>query len=193
MARHPETDAIIGLLAKLQLADITLRIRPEPVPLPETSVKALLSLLQGDWIQHVHGYFQNHRPQSPYAKLDDEYKVQDLVFCLASSLVPDLHYENPQAKSTGAITSTRVDFTSKSLSTFLEVKLATSTHKAKQVEKEISEDIVKYGKQTGFSLLIFYVYCHNYSLPNAKQFEKGLSGKHNIAGHAFETVCIVKP
>jgi hypothetical protein len=159
----------------------------------EDSLTRLLRLLRGDWIQSVVGYFSNHRPSIPYSRLDTEYKVQDLIYCLAASLFSDLQFENPQQKNTGAITSTRVDFSSAGTQLFLEAKLASSRHGAKQVENEISEDIVKYGRQKVFKTLVFFIYCHNYTFPNSREFEQGFTGRKVIDGHQFDTYCIVKP
>jgi hypothetical protein len=112
---------------------------------------------------------------------------------LVSSIVPDLQFENPQSKNLGAVTYTRVDFSSKQTKLYLEVKHATSRHRARQIEKEISEDIVKYGRQQDFSTLIFFVYCVDYTFPNPRQFEQGFTGKKSIDDHEFNTFCIVKP
>jgi hypothetical protein len=197
MARHLETQAVI--IALEALGEIQRlcggageRVEAEPVRQAEP-VETLLSLLRGEWILSVQGYFVNHRPSFPYARLDDEYKVQDLVYCVASTVIPDLHYENPQRKTRGALTSTRVDFSSQSARMLLEVKLATGKHQAKAVESEISEDIVKYGKQASLDTLVFFVFCHDYVSPNAREFEAGFTGTHQIGQHAFRTICVVKP
>jgi hypothetical protein len=156
-------------------------------------ISRLLALLNSDWIQNVIGYYCDHRPDFPYTRIDDEYKVQDLIYCLVSSVVPDLQFENPQPKSIGAITYTRVDFSSEKLQLFLETKFVSSKSDAKTAENGMSEDIFKYGRKGSFNTLIFYVYCDNYALPNPREFERGLTGKKTIDGNEFQTYCIVKP
>ena len=200
MAKNLETEAILRVLDEVREIQRIARVGARPRLLPtqplqkiEGSVERLLELLSGDWLISVVGYFVNHRLASPYARLDTEYKVQDLVHCLALSQIPYLHYEDPQKKNVGALTSTRVDFSSVRTQLFIEVKLATSNHTAKRVEAEISEDIVKYGRQRTFSTLIFFVYCHEYSLPSPREFERGFTESHTIGGHQFRTYCIVKP
>jgi hypothetical protein len=196
MSRHLETEAVMQALAQIRqiqgMAHPAKSIEAQSTH-QDGALEQLLSLLSGDWILSVQGYFLNHRPNSPYAQLDDEYKIQDLVYCLVSSIIPDLHYENPQEKTRGALASTRVDFSSESTGIFLEVKLATSKHQAKKVESEISEDIVKYGKHRPFDTLVFLVFCHNYAFPNAREFEAGFTGDQQIGGHRFQTFCVVKP
>lgn len=155
-------------------------------------IHAVISLLKSDWIYNVLGYFKNHRSLLPYSEIDDEYKVQDLIFMQLSNVIPDLHYENPQNKTTGSITSTRLDFSSESFNLNIEIKHASSKHKAKKVESEIAEDIVKYGKLKKHKIIIFFIYSYNYQFPNAKGFESGNSGKQTINGFEFETLCIVK-
>jgi hypothetical protein len=187
MAEHPETEAVRQFLVKVrEIPGIALIAY-------EGSIEKLLSLLRGDWLVSVVGYFMNHRPNSPYAQLDDEYKVQDLVYCLALSEIPDLQYEDPQQKNVGALASTRVDFSSAKTQAFIEVKIACNSHGMKKVEAEIHEDIVKYGRQRTFSTLIFFVYCYQYTPPNPREFERGLTGQKVIDGHQFQTHCIVKP
>ena len=154
-------------------------------------ISEVLSVLRSNCLNDVKGYFENHRKKSIYTKLDDEYKVQDLLFCNLKSYIPDLHYENPQPKPTGGLTSTRIDFTSKSLELLLEVKFVNSASKAKNIEAEMSEDIVKYGKSCDFSSLIFFIHCNGYSLPNKIGFEKGFTGTHKIHDNNFDTICIV--
>ena len=193
MPTFQETEAVLRTLSKIRKIEGSLiEELAQPVTV-EDPLESLIKALKSDWILSVQGYFINHRPSSPYAQLDDEYKVQDLIFCLASSLVPDLHFENPRQKTTGALTSTRVDFSSQSRKMLLEVKLATDTHRAKKIESEMSEDIVKYGKRKLFDTLIFFIFCHKYTFPNRSQFETGFTGVQEIDGHRFQIICIVKP
>jgi hypothetical protein len=160
-------------------------------PLKQEGIDAVISVLESGLLNNLNGYFQNHRSTSPYAILDNEYKVQDLLFCLLHPLIPDLHYEDPKSKTTGSLSHVRIDFTSKSLNFYLEVKHIDSKEKARTAEAEISEDITKYGKTSNFGLLIFFVYSYGYNLPNKRQFEEGFSGPHKIMGHSFKTICIV--
>jgi len=196
MALHPETKVVTKALEAIRevqrLGGGIEKVEAELVGQAEP-VDRLLSLLRGEWMLSVQGYFVNHRPDSAYARLDEEYKIQDLVYCLASTVVPDLHYENPQEKTRGALTSTRVDFSSRTAGIFLEVKLASGKHQAKKVESEISEDIVKYGRNRSFGTLVFFVFCHDYAFPNAREFELGLTGAKVIGEHRFQTFCVVKP
>jgi hypothetical protein len=203
----PETETIQRLLAEFKkIQDLlpTTDSAPDTIIKPliitsnidensTTETERLLRLLKSDWLASVTGYFINHRSNSPYAKIDDEYKVQDLIYCLASSIVSDLQFEDPQQKNIGALAHTRVDFLSAKNQLFLEIKLANSSHSAKSVESELSEDIVKYGKQRIFNTLIFFVYCNEYSFPNPREFERGNTGSQSIQGHHFQTYCIVKP
>lgn len=159
--------------------------------LPIVSIDSVVSLLASNLIGDMAGYFQNHRPDSPYAILDDEYKVQDLVYCLLRPAVPDLQYENPQSKPRGSLTSTRVDFTSEKTNMFLEIKHVSSTTKAKKIESEISEDITKYGRSRRFAYFVIFVYCYNYAFPNKLEFEKGFTDIVSLGKNDFETICIV--
>jgi len=189
MKNNPETKEVRRLITELQkiqqlaLDSDSIIISKSQVPQQVVqqdiqkeidTVEKLIKLLRSDWFMSVVGYFKNHRTSSPYANITDEYQVQDLIYCLALSLIPDLQYEDPQYKNTGALTSTRIDFYSVEQKLFLEIKFANSTHTAKKVEAEISEDIVKYGKQLTFSTLIFFIYCADgYTFPNPREFEKG--------------------
>jgi hypothetical protein len=169
-------------------AEIRRQIKKETI---EFSVENVVSILESGLMNDIIGYFQNHRQGSYYAEIDNEYKVQDLVFCLLFQHISDLHFENPAPKPKGGLTHVIVDFSSNKLELLIEVKHISSKSKAKEVEREISEDIVKYGKSRKFKSLIFFVYCHNYKLPNKRQFEAGFSGNQSIQSTNFETVCIV--
>jgi len=196
MAKFEETKSIIeklddfkslGLIKSKEKTDLnSLNI------LNTKDTKEVISLLKSDWIYNVIGYFKNHRSLLPYSEINDEYKVQDLIFMQLSSVITDLHYENPQNKTVGSLTSTRLDFSSELLNLNIETKHANSKHVAKKIESEISEDIVKYGKLQKHKFIIFFIYSYNYHFPNAKEFEKGNTGKHSINGFEFETFCIIK-
>ena len=86
-----------------------------------------------------------------------------------------------------------MDLVSKGQGLIIEAKFASSKHSAKDIESEISEDIVKYGKLPDFNTIIFFIYCGNYTFPNQKEFELGFTDRHEIAGHKFRTYCIIKP
>ena len=192
MPAHSETEYVLKAL------DLFRDVGSTPKPLASDisekhPIDAVLKLLKGHWFQSVVGYFVNHRAKSPFANIDDEYKVQDLLYCLLLTVLSDLQYEDPSGKPKGSLTSTRMDLVSKSQQLIIEAKFASSKHSATDIESEISEDIVKYGKLQNFSTIIFFIYCSNYTFPNQTEFELGFSDRHEIAGHRFRTYCIIKP
>jgi len=192
MPNHSETELILTVL--LSFRDFASTPKPLAGDISEKHpIDAVLTLLRGHLFQSVVGYFVNHRPSSSYAHIDDEYKVQDLLYCLLITALDDLQYEDPAGKSKGALTSTRLDLVSKQQDLIIEAKYASSKHLAKDIESEISEDIVKYGKLSHFNTMIFFIYCSDYTFPNQKEFELGFTDRHEIAGHKFQTYCIIKP
>jgi hypothetical protein len=209
MKNNPETKEVRRILGELQKiqqvaldSDLIIiskkqashQMVREDIQQETTPVDRLIKLLRSDWFHSIRGYFRNHRSNSPYARIEDEYHVQDLIYCLALSIIPDLQYEDPQYKNIGALSSTRIDFYSLQEKLFLEVKFANNSHTARKVEAEISEDIVKYGRQDRFSTLIFFIYCaDDFAFPSPREFERGFTSSHTIAGHSFYSYCIVKP
>ena len=190
---NSETKIVLEVLHKVTsiLSDLQVRQSVSVTTASRASVGAVLDVLRSDFLHDIHGYFQNHRPTSAYANIDNEYKVQDLCYCLLRPLLSDLQYENPQRKPTGALTFAQVDFSSDHLKMLLEVKFVDSKEKAKRVEGEISEDITKYGRSRTFDYLIFYIHCSGYSYPNKSEFERGFSDRYSIEKNTFETICIV--
>ncbi|MBK9925417.1 MAG: hypothetical protein IPP66_09005 [Anaerolineales bacterium] len=209
MKNNPETIEVRRIISELhkiqQLAldsnliiisrdKVSPQVVTQQIQQETNAVEKLIKALSSDWFLSVKGYFANHRQNSSYAKIIDEYQVQDLVYCLAVSMMPDLQYEDPQQKNIGALTSTRIDFYSLQHKLYLEIKFANNNHQAKKVEAEISEDVFKYGKQTIFDTLIFFIYCaEDYNFPSPREFERGNTGIQNIMGHQFSICCIVKP
>jgi len=192
MPNYSETELVLKALDSFR--DVAKTPKPLASELSDKHpIDAVLKLLRGHWFQSVVGYFVNHRPSSSYARIDDEYKVQDLLYCLLLTALDDLQYEDPAGKSKGALTSTRSDLVSKRQGLIIEAKFASSKHSAKYIESEISEDIVKYGKLPDFNTFIFFIYCSDYTFPNQKEFELGFTDRHEIGGHKFRTYCIVKP
>lgn len=154
-------------------------------------IEVVLNVLKQGFVRDLAGYFQNHRSSSQYASIDNEYKVQDLIYCMLRPIVKDLQFENPQSKAKGALSSVRVDFSSKNMATLLEIKYVDSVSKARTVETEISEDIVKYGRSRKFNVLIFFIYCNGYAYPSKSEFEIGLTSEQNINKNKFHTFCII--
>ena len=192
MPNHPETEIVLRALDTFR--DLASVPKPLASDLSDKHpIDAVLKLLHGNWFQSIVGYFVNHRSSNPYAHIDDEYKVQDLLYCLLLTVLNDLQYEDPAGKSKGALTSTRSDLVSKRQALIIEAKFASSKHSAKEIESEISEDIVKYGKLTNFNKIIFFIYCSDYTFPNQNEFELGFTDRHEISGHKFRTYCIIKP
>ena len=191
VGKHVETELIIDKLNLLKRDGLLPSKKIERVK--EGALLKILGLVSGDSFQDIIGYFANHRPNSEFASIDNEYKVQDILYCLLKPIVPDLQYEDPQPKNPGALSHTRVDLISKGEKIFIEAKYADSKHGAKKIEAEISEDIVKYGKSGAFKYLIFFIYCSNYSFPNAVDFANGFTGLVRIKDFDVETYCIIKP
>ncbi len=194
--RFKETEIVTAKLKAFKVIGQTSVTKPqstrEHAPDGVDKVSLIIEALKSDWITRVAGYFMNHRDTSEYSILDSESKIQDLIYLQLINHIPDLHYEDPQSKTKGSISSTRIDFSSKTLNLGIEVKHAKGKHNAKQIESEISEDIVKYGKSRKFDLIIFFIYCYNYNFPNIDQFEKGFSDKQTINGFTYKTMCIIK-
>lgn len=156
-------------------------------------ISQVIEILRSDWINKVIGYFVNHREDSEYNILDSEYKIQDLVYISLSSILPDIQFENPQSKNLGALTYTIIDFSSSKESLFIEIKHANDKHKAKKIEKEISEDIIKYGESDSISTLIFFIYCYNYQFTDPKGFEFRFTGTFKVKDRSINVFCIIKP
>ena len=94
MANHSETELVLKVLDSLR--DVASTPKPLTSDISEKHpIDAVLKLLRGHWFQSVIGYFVNHRPSSSYAHVDDEYKVQDLLYWLLLTAVDDLQYEDP--------------------------------------------------------------------------------------------------
>lgn len=192
MSKHSETDLILNILNCFR--DVSSAPKPLASDISDKHpIDAVLNLLRGHWFQSVVGYFINHRSSSQYANIDNEYMVQDLLYCLLLTILSDLQYEDPSGKPKGALSSTRMDLVSKKQGLIIEAKFASSKHLAKDIESEISEDIVKYGKLQNFNSIIFFIYCNNYTFPNQSEFELGFTDRHEISGHSFRTYCIIKP
>lgn len=194
MEKNEETVEIINKISALKedLHDVWSQTKPIP-NLDETLISRVLNTLRSDWINKVIGYFANHREDSEYNSLDSEYKVQDLVYVLLSSIISDIQFENPQSKNLGALTYTRIDFSSEKESLFIEIKHANEKHKAKKIEKEISEDIIKYGEGDSFNTLIIFIYCHDYQFTDPKGFENRFTGNFSVKESSINSFCVIKP
>ena len=192
MGKHKETEFILDKINNLK-RDGLVKEEHKIDQKSDGALSVILEILRGECLMDVIGYFKNHRTSSEFATIDNEYKVQDLVYCLLRPSIRDLQCEDPQSKSQGSLTSTRIDFISKEAKIFIEIKFADKNHNAKKVEKEISEDIIKYGKTGSFDYLIFFIFCSGYSFPNSKEFENGFTGLNRIFNNDIQTYCIIKP
>jgi len=190
---YPEIKPILKKLEEVYSLSSALGLKigiNDPI-LAEPDIKLVTSVLRSNHINDIVGYFQNHRPTSSYSKINDEYKVQDLIYMVLSPIISDLHYEDPLSKPRGGIAFSRIDFSSAKLELLIEVKYVDSGAKARAIEAEMAEDITKYGRSRKFSWLIFYIYSSNYSFAKKAQFEHGFTAKHSIDGNQFNTICII--
>lgn len=194
--KFKETELITSKIKILKdlglLSEKTYSNRLLPTSDREYILTEIINELKSDWIYKVTGYFMNHRESNEYANLNFEDKVQDLTYIQLIKIISDLHYEDPQSKTKGSISHTRIDFSSNKLNLGIEIKHAKDKHNAKQIEAEISEDIVKYGKSKRFKTIIFFIYCYNYNFPNPIMFANDFTFKQTINDFLFETICIIK-
>jgi len=194
MEKNEETIQVLNKLESLKsdLSEFWLEEKSKQLE-DDTLITRVIKTLKSDWINKVIGYYANHRENSEYNSLDNEYKVQDLAYILLSSIIKDIQFENPQSKNLGALTYTRIDFSSEKQSLFIEIKHANEKHKAKKIEKEISEDIIKYGEGNSFNTLIIFIYCYDYQFTDPRGFEERFTGTFEVKESSINVFCIVKP
>ena len=105
--------------------------------------------------------------------IEDEYDVQDLLYCLLQIFFADIRAEE-WAPSYGGL-SPRIDFLLKNETIAIEVKITRDGGGNKQIKQELSEDKEHYRSHPDCNNLVCYVYDLGYEIENPAGFENDLS------------------
>lgn len=119
--------------------------------------------------------------------IGDEYDVQDLVHALLWIHFDDIRDEEQSPSHGGS--SSRIDFLVKDENIGIEIKLARSDNKERELKGELAEDKEHYQAHPNCEKLICFIYDPNLELQNPNGFEKDLS---NPSG-PLRTTVIVSP
>lgn len=96
-----------------------------------------------------------HAKRNNVYKIEDEYDLQDLVWTILKPIFPEMTNELPIAKHMGV--SSRADFYIPEVKTILELKYIKSDDYAKEIPKQLDNDITWYGELPQAENLIFYI------------------------------------
>lgn len=89
--------------------------------------------------------------------IEDEYDVQDILFCLLKGVYKDLRREDPLPKQAGI--SSRIDLDIPSEGIMIEVKMIKSTDKdTNKYIKQLKEDITNYSSVDWLKYLVLFIY-----------------------------------
>ncbi len=106
-------------------------------------------------------------------EIEDEFDVQDLLHGLLRIYFDDVRKEEWCPSYAG--TSPRMDFLLKDDSISVEVKIARSDHKQKNIKEELAIDKDHYRSHPDCITLVCFVYDPDFVIENAKGFENDIS------------------
>ena len=158
---------------------------------PQLPTPDLLEILRR--LPNSIGYLKSRRTR-PFASIESEDDLQDLLWLTLKPHFPDLEYESPTRKS--AASYAICDFALPSLSMLLEAKFIAATKDVKRVADEISEDIWKYSTTTDYGTFVFFVYDPDILIPDREKFIEGLSspdGEYQARGRAVTIHTLIVP
>lgn len=113
-----------------------------------------------------------HDNRSPLT-INDEYDVQDLLHVILRSLFDDIRPEEYTPSYAGK--ASRMDFLLKSEQIVIEVKLASSNLRDRQVGEQLMLDIMRYQSHPECKRLVCFVYDPDGHIQNAAGLETDLS------------------
>ena len=193
-----EVKTMAKAAARMQ-ADLTaLGVRPtehmdelQPPTPPVEDTAPLSRLFQTlDSFSTLVGYLQGRRNE-PLLVLEDEAKVQDLLYLSLKPMLPELVYEEPTRK--GAAGYNIGDFSLTSMKLILEVKYVKVASDVKAKANEIAQDIWQYSTQTDCQMIIFFVYDPHMLIPDRPNFIANSSGPFESQGRQVTLHTMIKP
>ncbi len=165
-------EAITAELGRLPWLDFPEKTLPTKPPSAIQQIEPLIKRF------HIVARQLEHRHDNRETlTIQDEYDAQDLLHALLKTVSDDVRPEEVTPSHAGA--SSRVDFLLKREKIVVEVKMASSRMKDKQIGEELIVDIKRYQSHPDCGTLICFVYDPNHHLANPAGLEDDLSGKHD--------------
>lgn len=150
---------------------ILLKYRPPPLPKEPAQILEYLFLRFHSVAKQLH---KRQRGREPF-HMKDEYDVQDLLHGLLQIYFDDIRPEEYCPSYAG--TSARIDFYLKKEQVTIEAKMASKTHRKKQIAEELILDKEYYRKKERCRVLYCLVYDPNGVITNPRGFESDLYEK----------------
>jgi len=130
---------------------------------------------------------QRHDDRAPFL-INDEYDLQDVLHAILRGLFDDVRAEEYSPSYAGG--ASRVDFLLKNEKLAIEVKLASSRLRDKQVGEQLLVDIGRYREHPDCQTLVCFIYDPTGQLRNPSGLEVDLTGDHGSLRVAVIVVSI---
>jgi len=158
-------------------------------------VDTLLKILDGihKSMFRITGTDGRHAKSKSVYKITNEYELQDLIWVVLKPIFPQMTDENPLQKHMSK--SSRVDFHIPEINTFIELKYVETESQAKDIAKQLDNDVTWYSESNDAKILIFYVLKDNNITYDFEPMKAKLNQKNfKRDSKTWESViCIVKP
>ena len=127
----------------------------------------------------------------PNFTIENEYDVQDLLYAMLKTPIPDLVDEEPTPKRAGS--SKHIDFITRTGRCAIEVKYVRDARHGREVADEIRQDLDHYPEHAECDSVLVFVYDPGTHVRDAAVFERDLSGVRVIKGHEVHVEVRVRP
>lgn len=136
--------------------------------------------------------YLNTRRSSTILTLDSEAAVQDAIYLMLRPWVLDLVPENPTERIAASRYSIK-DFVSRSAKAVIEAKFIRDASHAKNITKELHDDIEIYRSHPHCQNLIFFIYDPDALIPDKGALERQIVVTRTYDGVPLACHLIVKP
>lgn len=124
--------------------------------------------------------------------IKDEYDVQDLLYAILKTVIPDLEREDPVSKIAGD--SGRVDLCSSLRGMVVEIKYVSSAKRAAALVSECGERVLRYYKWPSLRHLVFFIYDPDSHLKDPDNFIRDLTSPvTQFNGKEFSVTTVISP
>lgn len=121
------------------------------------------------------------RKGKPTIPIDDEYDMQDILHVILKPHFPSIKIEEVvSGKDSGRFL--KIDFVLSKIKVAIECKCIRDKTHAKNLSKEINDDIQTYNEHQDCSHLIFFIYDKNLQIMNPDMLEENYSKKQTFDG-----------
>ncbi len=183
----PDENGVATVLGRL--AGLASSVAPKTTATAASGVQDVRAALEefGECVR----YINTRRGSGAILPLDSEASVQDAIYLMMRSWVPDLIPETPTDKVGNRYTVR--DFFSRKLRLVIEAKFVRDKNHGRNIAKELHDDIEVYRHNPNCDTILFFIYDPDSHIPDSRELKRTIEQSRVYDGRPLTCFLVVKP